>query len=359
MDPEPQRPREEAPDADARRQLGHRRGPADRRQVALVLVLERADVLRRAGVPGRAWPRSAPSASPPAPRRAAGRRRGPGPCRRSRAPRGARAARGPARPAAVRPGRSRRLTPRPGSDETPAASTPAAQMIVSPELIVLVAASSTPSASMSVTVWLSIGVTPRFSSECVARLESFGGNAASTRSPASTSRTRVCRGVDVAEVLARVAGDLGDLARHLDAGRAGADDHERQQPRRAPPRRRPPRRPRTPAGSARGCAARPRATSARRRAPATRGGRSSCTSSRRRRSACRSRASPRRPPCAARRVRRVEIEPGRLGEHHAHALLAAEDRPQRVADLARGQRAGRDLVGRAAGRDGSCDGRRA
>ena len=39
-----------------------------------------------------------------------------------------------------------------------------------------------------------------------------------------------CRArVKCAEVASQVAGDLGDLARHLHAGRAGADDHERQQ----------------------------------------------------------------------------------------------------------------------------------
>ena len=58
----------------------------------------------------------------------------------------------------------------------------------------------------------------------------MGGNAASTRSPASTSSTRVVERVDDAEVAPRVAGDLGDLPGHLDPGRARADDDERQQP---------------------------------------------------------------------------------------------------------------------------------
>ena len=42
---------------------------------------------------------------------------------------------------------------------------------------------------------------------------------------------------------------------------------------------------------------------------------------------------------------RAKIERGHLGEFDPHALLAAEDRAERVADLAGGQRAGRHLVG--------------
>ena len=59
--------------------------------------------------------------------------------------------------------------------------------------------------------------------------ESEGGKLVSTRSAASTSSTRACARVDRAKVAAqRVARQLGDLAGHLDAGRAGADDDERQ-----------------------------------------------------------------------------------------------------------------------------------
>ena len=55
-----------------------------------------------------------------------------------------------------------------------------------------------------------------------------GGKAVSARSAASTSSTRRGR-VDGAEVAPqRLAGDLGDLAGQLDAGRAGAHDHERE-----------------------------------------------------------------------------------------------------------------------------------
>ena len=44
---------------------------------------------------------------------------------------------------------------------------------------------------MPVTMWLTSGVTPKFSSELNALADSFSGNAASTRSPASTRSTRV------------------------------------------------------------------------------------------------------------------------------------------------------------------------
>ena len=48
----------------------------------------------------------------------------------------------------------------------------------------------TPSASSPVTMCPVSGVAPRLSSAFAARLDSFGGNADSTRSPASTSSTR-------------------------------------------------------------------------------------------------------------------------------------------------------------------------
>ena len=57
---------------------------------------------------------------------------------------------------------------------------------------------------------------------------------------------------------------LGDLARHLDPGRPGADDDERQPARRGARGRARARPPRTPRGSAARMSARPRATSARR-----------------------------------------------------------------------------------------------
>ena len=40
----------------------------------------------------------------------------------------------------------------------------------------------------------------------------------------------------------------------------------------------------------------------------------------------------------------LEVEARDLGEQHAHVAVALEDRPQRIRDLARRQRAGRDLV---------------
>ena len=40
----------------------------------------------------------------------------------------------------------------------------------------------------------------------------------------------------------------------------------------------------------------------------------------------------------------LEVEACDLGEQHAHVAVALEHRPQRIGDLARRQRAGRDLV---------------
>ena len=97
--------------------------------------------------------------------------------------------------------------------------------------------------------------------------------------------------IERAEVAAQVARDLSDLTCHLNAGRPGADDHERQQRRaRDRGRVRAPL-PRTPRGSRAGSQARPRSSSAPPPPHATRRGRSSCTQTRRRRSACRRRPS--------------------------------------------------------------------
>ncbi len=58
---------------------------------------------------------------------------------------------------------------------------------------------------------------------------SDSGNVPSSRSVASTSSTFALRVSAIAVVaVQRVARELGDLARHLDAGRAAADDDERQ-----------------------------------------------------------------------------------------------------------------------------------
>ena len=85
----------------------------------------------------------------------------------------------------------------------------------------------TPSSSMPTTVRPVSTVTPSCSSDRSAFAESDGGKLGSTRSAASTSRMRRGARVDRAEVAAqRVARELGDLAGHLDAGRAGADDDE-------------------------------------------------------------------------------------------------------------------------------------
>ena len=42
---------------------------------------------------------------------------------------------------------------------------------------------------------------------------------------------------------------------------------------------------------------------------------------------------------------RVEVEVGDLGEEDADVAVALEDRPQRIGDLARRERAGRHLIG--------------
>ena len=82
--------------------------------------------------------------------------------------------------------------------------------------------------SMPTTVVRSIGVTPSERSCFSALADSRSENALSTRSPASTA-ARAPPGVDLAVLLRQdVARELGNLARHLDAGRAGADDGERE-----------------------------------------------------------------------------------------------------------------------------------
>ena len=89
--------------------------------------------------------------------------------------------------------------------------------------------------------------------------DSSSGNAASKRGPASTRITRACARIDVAEVAReRVARDLGERARELDAGRPAADDHEREPAARRSSGRARARPPRTRAGCGGGSRARPR-----------------------------------------------------------------------------------------------------
>ena len=188
-------------------------------------------------------------------------------------------------------------------------------------------------------------VTPSRSSDRSAFADSDGGNVVSTRSAASMSRTRARRDRSAEVAPQRVVRELCDLAGHLDAGRAGADDDEREPAPRAlgvgldlgglegaeeRPRRR----------------ARSRATSPRRRAAATPRGRSTSSASRRRRSACRTRVAPaparRRPSADA--ARALEVEVGDVGQQDADVAVALEDRAQRIGDLAGRERAGGDLV---------------
>ena len=72
--------------------------------------------------------------------------------------------------------------------------------------------------------------TPSFASDFRAACRRLSGNAASTDGPASTSSTRACSvRIDRNSSDERLARDLRDRSGHLDAGRAAADDHERQQ----------------------------------------------------------------------------------------------------------------------------------
>ena len=168
--------------------------------------------------------------------------------------------------------------------------------------------------------------------------------------------------VDGAEVAAEgVVGDLGELAGELDAGRPGADDHEGQPLARAPPGRARARRPRRRGACAGGCAARARWSSCRAPRTPSRRGRSRSAARPRRRSACRrgSRRAPRGwPGGAAGRARRSRSKPDDLGHHHAGVALALEDR-RAAATRCRPATASRSPPGRAAaGRGGSCAGRR-
>ena len=153
------------------------------------------------------------------------------------------------------------------------------------------------------------------------------------------------RGAEVARQ--RVAGELGDLAGHLDAGGTGADHHERQ-PLVAP------------LGialelggleggqdaAADGQRALERLHLGRMRAPlvvAEVGVVRAARDDQRvvgHRFRCRQIAD--RPED---HLAPLEVEALDLGEQHAHVAVALEHRPQRIGDLARRQRAGRDLVG--------------
>ena len=155
-------------------------------------------------------------------------------------------------------------------------------------------------------------------------------------------------GIGGAEVVAqRVAGELGDLAGHLDAGGAGADHHEGQ-----------------PLVAPLGIALDLCGLEGREDAAAHVQGaleRLHLGGIRRSTRRGRSRSSASRPPRSACRTHRIEcrhvvdrfeedpalleVEAGDLGEQDAHVVVALEDRPERIRDLAGRQRPGRDLVG--------------
>ena len=122
-----------------------------------------------------------------------------------------------------------RSASRPASGE---AFTPAAQMTVRVGMRSVVSSARwtvTLLSSTATTDSPSRPVTPRSSSERSALAERLGGKVVRIRSSASTSRMRAVMGVDAAEIAAEVAPDLGDLARHLDSGGAGADHDEGQE----------------------------------------------------------------------------------------------------------------------------------
>ena len=195
----------------------------------------------------------------------------------------------------------------------------------------------TPLASQCVTGVPSRTSTPQpLERRAAPRRSASRGKAGSTRGPASTSTMRASRGIDVAEVVAqRDAGELGDGAGHLHAGRAAADHDEGEEALRARPGVGPPRPARRRSGCGGGCRWRRRSSSGRApRSPIRRG--------RNRRAARRSPApdSRRRPSrsverrrCGARGRRRspCPAAPGRwppcAGWRGSARRSAAGDRP--------------------------------
>ena len=137
-----------------------------------------------------------------------------------------------------RPGRAARRTARRAGVPSGRPATPAAQTLVTasirrcvPSRVLDVDAG----ASTSSTIAPSCTSMPSSSSALGGlRAEPARRTAAEHRgSRRRRARSARVRGVDAAEVPAqRAAGQLGDLAGHLDAGRAGADHDEGEQPRR-------------------------------------------------------------------------------------------------------------------------------
>ena len=212
----------------AARPISHdRAAAADRRHLALVDVGERLARPPAQLARGSCAPRSGPAASPPARRPGSGLplasarvrqvaehehlgvpgtlesgRRARGPARS----RSARRARRPARRAHARGPQHRR---RSGSARR---------------------RSATPAASISVTTLSVQTCTPSARGRARRGSPARASKLGRMRGPASIRITRVELGIDVAEVARqREAAHLADRAGELDAGRAAADDHERQQ----------------------------------------------------------------------------------------------------------------------------------
>ena len=216
---------------------------------------------------------------------------------------------------------------------------PAPQITV-PALIIL-PPTIAPSASMFSTGWPSITVTPSFSS---ARLRVVGERLRKARQqprPGFDQEDARLPRIDVPEVARqRMPGELGDRARHLDAGRPAADHDDRHQP--------------VVLGLVRGAVGAlergqqlvrmQRASSRLRgpwRAPPIRDARSTSSRSRWRPRACRrtDRSCARRAACA----RCVSIARD-IAEHDVDIPVAAEDAADRPGDIGRRQRRGRDLI---------------
>ena len=194
--------------------------------------------------------------------------------------------------------------------------------------------------------------------------ERDGGKAVRTRSARLDEQDPRGARVDRAEVAAqRVAGELGDLARHLDAGRAAADDDERQ-PRVAAARGRArPRRPRRRARMRLRMSSAPleRLELRRVRAPLV-VAEVRVVSSRRRRSACRSRARRAGAPfgrSSSATSRRSRSKPVTSASRTRALRCRLKTARSGVRDLRRRQRARSRPGRRAAGTGESCAGRRA
>ena len=201
--------------------IGHR---------ALVPIDERRPARGR-GPPGRpprrsSVPRSGPSGCRPAPRPAPAYPcppTWPPPCRRRRRPPGGPGSSGPDRRSRARRGRAAR----PATGPSGLALTPAAQKTLRTGMNS--SPMETPCGVTLVTIEFRRTSTPMRSRSRWARALSSGGNGGSTRSAAFEEDDARRPRVDVLVVLREgLPGDLLDRAGEFDAGRARADDPERQ-----------------------------------------------------------------------------------------------------------------------------------